>query len=248
MDKKSKYFYAFDTAYLYDDTIEAVVPNYRLMNEAILSFLRYVYPRDSKLKFQDIGIGTGNESIPILKNFPNSSLVAWDFSENMSSEFLLNASNNNIGLERYTYLIKDYLKKEKTPNEYNLVISAYCIHHYPLEIKYQFFKNIFEDLKDNSYFILIDLTSFKEQEISFFSHIYDLNFIKTSFDESKIKSMQNIDKKTKDYMKNEWLYHMENENILDTSDIQMKILLELGFSYVECLYKFFQHSIIIAKK
>lgn len=246
--QKEKYFYAFSEADKYNDIIDAVVPNYRLIIDTAVSFVKGIYNVNAKIKIQDVGSGTGNDILPLINAFPHSSLTCWDLSNEMMMEFYKNAKSFGINQKRFEYNVKNYLDTIANPDNYDITVSGYCIHHYPMEIKKVFFDKIYSETKLSGYFILIDLADFNSKEMSNYAHISDLNYIKDSFESRATDSLKKMKQETVDKQKIEWLNHMENENILNTTESQMKALKDSGFDEVECIFKYLQHCVIIAKK
>lgn len=247
MKKVEKYFYGKEEAALYDSTINSVVPQYSIMVQVMHDFARQLFLRNDSLYIQDIGSGTGVDSIPMLQYFKNATLQAWDLEKEMKSKFEFNANHQHIGKQRFEYDILDYRESSIRENFYNLTISGYCIHHYDLSIKAKFFENIFRNTKQGGYFILKDLVNYKSPRINQYCHNFDLHFIENSFQDLAAHRSPEESKVLK-ALCNSWIYHMNNDNILDTAEAQMEIMKDIGFQEVECIYKYLQHALIIARK
>ncbi|MAM30285.1 MAG: hypothetical protein CMC13_14805 [Flavobacteriaceae bacterium] len=242
-----KYFYATKKAEFYDLTIESVIPNYNLMLQVVHNFIRSQYDLNEEIKILDIGAGTGNDSLPILESLKNSTLDACDLSQEMCKVFENNAEKRNITFDRFTFQVENYLDVEYKKKYFDIAISAYCIHHYELKDKLKFFKKVFSELKAGGVFILVDLSNYESESISQYCHESDIAYIDTSFD--KLVEKENSEVRMHLLSSKEgWIYHMDNDNILDTTEIQIHSLKKVGFVSVECIFKYLQHSIVIAKK
>ncbi len=75
----------FDKKYKeYDQLIRNLIPKYEEMHQLVVNLLNF--PRDSKLKILDLGIGTGQTAEKMLQKFPNSRIDGYDISENMINQ------------------------------------------------------------------------------------------------------------------------------------------------------------------
>lgn len=250
-DKRKRFFYAELYAGMYDETISMVCPYYDIAhstaNELINNHIQSVGKENFKLL--DIGAGTGAESIPLLKRFPESYLVAIDFCKPMKKVFVENLEKEIDQIEnRFIYLTEDFLdyrfppevnEKEYTnQGNFDVVITAYTFHHFQHEEKKAAYEKAFKLLNPGGLFINIDLFSYKSQSLSSFALEYDLNYIRRNLIESGTNS--EIGEK--------WLIHYQNDNILEPAGDQCNMLKDAGFNECGVPFRFMQNGIIFAKK
>jgi SAM-dependent methyltransferase len=113
--KKEKFFYAEVEAGVYDATIELTTPYYALavetMDYLITEYLKKNRNHSSKILVLDIGAGTGNESIKILKKFPFVEVLAIDFCEPMELEYHKNwvKTFGSDEPNRYEYWVENFI-------------------------------------------------------------------------------------------------------------------------------------------
>lgn len=94
-------------------------PETELLVEAILA----KYGKDSTIRFLDIGVGSGNISIALLKNLSLSEGLGIDISEDALKTALRNATFNNVG-ERLELRYFDVLNEQFQQHEkFDLIVS-----------------------------------------------------------------------------------------------------------------------------
>ncbi len=266
-----KFFFAGDDATYYDDTIELTVPYYALIHKTMIDCLNYHFgvsfgKQYKKMKgiVLDVGAGTGKESISVLNNFPNLNVLAIDLCPPMQDIF----ENNYRKIfgkgvrKRYKYVIDDIttissndeivLKyySEKKLNGCKAAISAYCIHHFPLNEKKEVYQKMFDFLEPGGILINMDLFNYGSELVKTQAHLFDIDYIKNQFEKpnAQFKQSRKIPLKIRKILKDKWVHHMNNDNILDTIESQLEMLNGIGFKDVECIFKYWQQGIIIAKK
>ncbi|MDI9338415.1 MAG: class I SAM-dependent methyltransferase [Alphaproteobacteria bacterium] len=273
MSNKSpnKFFYAHSDADYYDETIELTVPYYQIIFKTMLEVLEYHFKdkygttyKETQGVLLDIGAGTGKESLAVLKYFSNLSAIALDISPNMKAIYDQNYKKlfRKKMTQRYSYLIKDILSFDKNDQDYidclkihgqldcQVVISAYCIHHFNLAQKKEIYQKIYDCLCPGGLMINIDLSNYYSESIKLQAHFNDIEYINREFDNpsSQFKKAKKLTSNLRENLKHKWLHHMENDNILDSVEDQLKILNDIGFINTECVFKYWQQSILIAKK
>src|SRR3972149_9529041 len=72
----------FDIKYNdYDQLIRKLIPNYENMHKRVVDLVNF--PGNKKLNILDLGIGTGETSLDLLRRFPNAKIKGIDISQNM---------------------------------------------------------------------------------------------------------------------------------------------------------------------
>lgn len=254
---------------LYDATIQLTVPYYDLIHKTLIDILNYHFgssnePDANKIEgvFLDVGAGTGKESLSILKAFPRLNVLAIDLAEQMKEEFKNNYHEVfGDGPRRYAFLVSDILNPglDVTSSDYlrpfdqkNRVaaVSAYCIHHFELDKKREVYKRMYDFLEQRGIMVNIDLFSYRSKEVAKHAHEFDIEYIKSQFDNPNrefVESLQ-LPYETRMDLKDKWIDHMKYDNILEPVDTQIEMLRGIGFTQVECVFRYFQQGIIVAIK
>jgi len=252
------FFYAQEEAALYDQTIGYTTPHYELMHQALLEFTASYFEgkdlRDGMMI--DIGAGTGKESLGILKLFPNVHVAAIDVSQEMQPIFEHNFHqlfNSEVQKPSYQYIKADIRELDFSKSVAGFrhkkkiaCISAFCIHHFPLNEKRKIYQKMYDCLDKGGLFINLDLFNYKSKNMSIFAHRHGLEFIEDSFDDAIAKNPNQGAKL--ESLKHDWIDHMNTVNLLDSMEIQISDLREIGFKDVECIYRFLQQGLIAAIK
>lgn len=268
---QEKFFFAVDDAEYYDDTIELTVPYYSLIHQTMIDLLNYHFgvvfgDKFKKIKgiIVDMGAGTGKESISVLNNFPNLNVLAIDLCPPMQNIFDQNYKTafGSKAKKRYKYVIDDITtisEKDEVIRKYyaskkqqgcKAAISAYCIHHFPLNEKKEVYQKMFNFLEPGGILINMDLFNYESNSVRTQAHLSDIEYIKREFDNPsrQFKNSRKIPLKKRQLLKEKWVKHMNEDNILDSVESQIKILKEIGFIDVECVFKYWQQGILIAKR
>lgn len=268
---QERFFFASDDAEYYDDTIQLTVPYYALIHQIMNDILNYHFGVIFGKKFKnikgivlDVGAGTGKESISVLNNFPNLNVLAIDLCPPMEHIFerSYRVKFGSRAKKRYKYVIDDITTisendeaitkyySEKKQSGCKAAISAYCIHHFPLKEKKDVYKKMFDFLEPGGILINMDLFNYESVSVKRQAHLADINYIKREFENPspQFKSSRKIPLKKRRALKEKWLKHMQEDNILDSVESQVKILKDIGFIDVECVFKYWQQGVLIAKK
>lgn len=96
----------------------------------------------------------------------------------------------------------------------------------------------------------MDLFNYESDSVKTQAHISDIEYIKREFDNPspQFKNSKKIPLKKRQVLKEKWIKHMHEDNILDSVESQIKILKEIGFTDVECVFKYWQQGVLFAKK
>jgi tRNA (cmo5U34)-methyltransferase len=268
---EEKFFFAVDDAEYYDDTIELTVPYYAVIHQTMIDILNYHLSVTFGENFKningivlDVGAGTGKESISVLNNFPNLNILAIDLCAPMQDIFERNykAKFGESVQPRYKYVIDDITKisehdeaitkyyDDKNQKGCRAAISAYCIHHFPLTEKKEVYQKMFDLLEPGGILINMDLFNYKSESVKTQAHNFDIEYIKREFDNPSPQFVysRKIPLEKRLILKEKWVKHMYNDNILDSVEVQVEMLQKIGFKDVECVFKYWQQGVLIARK
>lgn len=263
-----KFFFAMNESRLYDATIKLTVPYYDLIHKTLIDVLNYHFgisygvDRNSvEGVFLDVGAGTGKESISILQAFPRLSVLAVDLAEPMKAEFEDNyrESFGEQSPARYSFFVGDILKTQFGPGSEGLAkmfegrrrlaaVSAYCIHHFELEKKKEVYRKMFDFLDDGGIMVNMDLFTYRDESFKKHAHHFDIEYIKNQFDDPEFPESRQLPHDVRMELKEQWVDHMNKDNILDPVEAHVDALREVGFKRVECVFKYFQQAVLVAVK
>jgi tRNA (cmo5U34)-methyltransferase len=175
----------------------------------------------------DLGAGTGLMSSFLLKRYPNALITLIDISEGMLNVAKLRFKDN----PNVTFIAADYTKYDYT-NRYDLVISSLSIHHLEDQEKKQLYQKIFSIMHNKSLFINADQILGSTQQLD---ALYKSDW------RSKIElSGLNADELSA-------AYERTNLDKMATLDQQLTWLKEIGFTDVDCVYKYYNFVIMFAQ-
>lgn len=146
----------FADASVYDPGIEAIVPRYDELHDAILN--SPPNNRSESIRVLELGAGTGALTAKLLTRFPESSVLAADHSEQMlvEAERKLETFGDRVELRQGAFP-EDYPSET---DEFDLVVSSLAVHHLDEAEKKDLFDAIFKALKPGGWFINGDVVQF----------------------------------------------------------------------------------------
>lgn len=274
-DGVRKLFFAELDAGMYDQTIELVVPLYRLMHETLIQLLRNHFEDfQASITVLDIGSGTGAETIGVLEEFPNANVVAVDLCGPMHTQlrknFLAHFGSQIRFEERCTVIEGDILGDECQPERlkalasgsdgYDVVISAFTIHHLTQSEKARVYRRIHEALVPGGLFLNGDLFSFQSNRLARQALKFDLDWIDSRFDapEPEFASAKGVRLDQRTELRDRWKEHYTEHNITEPVESsidakghavgQASLLAESGFSEVAVPFRYWQVGILWAVK
>lgn len=176
----------------------------------------------------DLGAGTGLFSSLLLQKYPEAEITLIDLSEKMleiAKTRLNGYQNANYIVDDYTYFIAN--------EKFDIIISALSIHHLSDSNKRELYKNSYLNLKENGVFINADQV---------LGH--------TSFIESLYKNDWKKKVEASDLSREEIESAHERMKLDKMSTLQTQInwLHEIGFTDVDCVYKYFNFVVLYGRK
>ncbi|MGJ3245626.1 MAG: class I SAM-dependent methyltransferase [Elainellaceae cyanobacterium] len=184
----------------------------------------------------DLGCGDGVISEAILTHYPDSRVVAIDFSEPM-----LHQAQQRLApfADRVDILHADlgHSNWQSTLNHFDAVISGYCIHHLTDTRKRSLYREIYHQLKLGGCFLNIEHVSSRS------------TWIEETFNDALIESLYRWHRKQGGDKSREAIAEQfmnrddQNANILASVEDQCHWLREIGFQHVDCYFKFFELAV-----
>lgn len=210
----------------YDHIILRLIPNYKLMVEAMVS----VIPFGPKHAFSmiDLGCGTGTISRAIKDRFPNSNVTCVDIAKNM-----LDIANGKLGGS--AKLIQADFYAFEFPQQYDVIVSSLALHHLETDRdKLNFYHKIFSALNQDGIFINIDVVLGGDESLT---NIYLAKW--------KSFMYQNT---SREEVANKWLPNYYAEDRPASMIAHLAMLGQCGFACLDIVYKYYNYAVYLAKK
>ena len=165
----------FADASVYDPGIEAIVPRYDELHDAILN----APPRDRSepIDVLELGAGTGELTSKLLTRFPESTVLAVDHSGQMlgEAERKLETFGDRVELSEGAFP-DDYPEKS---GAYDLVVSSLAVHHLDEDDKRALFDAIREALVPGGWFLNGDVIRFDAPHLEALSDEMIQNWVRS---------------------------------------------------------------------
>lgn len=263
---------------IYDATIDLVVPYYKLLHETVVRLLRnhFVDTRE-QLLVMDIGSGTGEATINILRAFPTAHVVAIDFCPEMHAALRANyeskVGNQADFEERCTPIEADCLSDAwdirdclaAIPLRWRatrprVVVSTFTVHHFNHIEKSKAYERMYELLSSGGLLINGDLFSYQSTSLAKQALSFDLDWIDQQFEnppEDRAKARMiplNRRRELAAYWKEHYLSHnclepLDTRNERTSGNVgQRQMLFDIGFLQVEVPFRFWQIGVLWAHK
>jgi cyclopropane fatty-acyl-phospholipid synthase-like methyltransferase len=267
LDTRKHFFFAEAEAGMYDVTIGLVVPHYQIMHDMVLAILHEtsLATRGTVL---DVGSGTGADSISILKEFPNSSVVALDLCgpiQDVHKDKLRSMGKKGVQiLKRSKFIEGDVLSfvtrpeglAQYTDGGYSAIVSSLVVHHFSHAEKMHFYRMAFNLLRPGGILINADLFSYRDKEQDRFANAYDSQWMKKHLldSTSAIEGEAGLNREHRKRMLSRWLWHYKHSNNLEPlEDIagasgQINMLKRAGFVSVAVPYRMALSGILVGHK
>ena len=129
IEKRRKFFFAELESDVYDVSIGMTTPLYNLMHETLLRLATkhlYKYDQNQELIMLDIGSGTGEESVALMKKFPTMKVVAVDLCAPMHDQFRSNFTFKNIRQSSLRNAVSAVMGRNMSHNIGSHVIARYA--------------------------------------------------------------------------------------------------------------------------
>jgi SAM-dependent methyltransferase len=285
--RKKVFFYADEDAKYYDILEELTQPYIDLIHDTMVDLIEYslTWNNDNRpdrpYYLLDIASGTGAEAFRLLKRFENINIVTVDFSPPMNREFrrkfdeLYPECNIN---SKVTMVEEDFFSKilsqEKLisllpenliPRAFDGIIAGFFLHHYPTEIKKEFFKKTHALLRPSGALVLCEAINFMSKGLSEFSHDFGERWIRKQFSTPDEHLLSKVNKLGKDAMrlKQSWIEHWNNTHIyspdtefdkIQTSDHKKlnpsyaSMAMNAGYKDIGFPFRFWEVGVLWAKK
>ena len=209
----------------YDRQRKQLIPCFKDFYSIAVSLIEPISKSPTVL---DIGAGTGLFSSFLLGKIPDAKITLIDISEKM----LQVAKERFRGVSGLEYIVGDYTYYNSF-QEYDIIISALSIHHLNDEQKYELYKQCYSMLKTNGTFINADQVLGDTQYIDYiFKKHWKSGIENSGLSKEEISSAYERIK-------------LDKEAPLSQ---QLSWLRDIGFSDVDCLYKYYHFAVMFGRK
>lgn len=213
----------------YDKQQRVYIPKYDEILKILVSMIPF--NKNKKIRVLDLGCGTGNLSLQILKSYPNARVTCLDLSKEM-----LNVTKEK--LRKYKNQVKFIHRdfgEESIRGLYDVILSSFAIHHLTNYKKRKLFKEIYESLKFGGCFFNADIVLTDSKILGkMYEKILDKYPDKTLWSGKILKERI---KKSLIAMKK--FKHKEKETDIPAKlEDQIRWFKDVGFSDVDCVWKY----------
>jgi len=176
----------------------------------------------------DLGAGTGLFSSFILQKYPQAQLTLIDLSESM----LDIAKSRFENVSNVQYFVGDYTTFDY-PERYDLVISSLSIHHLLDAEKRELYQKVYSILNRDGVFVNADQVL---GSTDYLDSLYQSDW--TNHVEHSGLAQAEISA----------AYERTKLDKMSTLDEQLRWLTDIGFSDVDCMYKYYNFVVMYARK
>lgn len=211
----------------------------RRMFSILRSFMSHFLSSSDKKNILDLGCGDGILTEELLQVDGSLPVTLLDGSDDMLAK--ARQRLKKFGAFRYVRAsFQELLEKDVLAERYDFVVSSMAIHHLTLSEKIMLFKKIHSLLEEGGYFVNIDVVLPPTEALDqWYMKLWQewMDDMKSTLGMEDEPS-ENIIKRYKDL----------GENKPDTLESQLKALSEVGFSEVDCYYKYGIFSVYGGKR
>ncbi len=213
-------------------SFESIFPpvslRYQEIHDVMLYFLTSL-GRDF-IDIVELGVGTGELTAEVLQRFPDAGVEAID----LSAQMLEVAGQKLLPYKDRVNLIHSDFGTYEFMREYDLAISSLALHHLPDKDKLKLMKSIHRSLKEEGVFIFGDL-------IQSPSPYLDKKFFRIWKNYLRLKGL------SRDEIENRVKGPLNNDLPATLPEI-LHWMKEAGFRDVDCLWKYFNHAVVVGIK
>ncbi|MCE7912591.1 MAG: class I SAM-dependent methyltransferase [Candidatus Brocadia sp. AMX3] len=231
--------YAFnnsDTVASYDADMDIWHPNRVKMASIVCEILPF--DRTERVRFLDLGAGTGYLSHKLIETFPHATIIAVDAAALMIEKAKVRLHNH---LERVTFHVSPFQelpKKLGTLAPVDAVVSSLALHHLYREEKLTLIRYVHSLLRPHGWFVNCDV--FKTSDAVLEARFRRLHHQgiqeRTRQIRHEEKSLDEISSTLSDKEKK------DGDNLLLLMD-DLQIIAEAGFRTAECFWKEYREAV-----
>lgn len=221
MDLKSKRVkdHFEEEAKEFDELILKLIPHYKQMINALVSSIPF--KNTNSFKVIDLGCGTGTITKSLKEKFENADITCLDLAENMIkiAKIKLNDYDN------IKYVTGDFYAFD-FPEKYDVIVSSLALHHLGTDDdKKRFYRKIYNALNHGGVFLNADVILGSNE------YLNDLYIARWKEFMNRSISIEEIEEK--------WIPASRDEDHPAKLVDQINWLCEIGFKYVDVIWKYY---------
>lgn len=189
--------------------------------------------------FLDLGCGDGILGAALQERFPKARGVFFDISSVMMDALRKNVGEEN---ERVVHVsgdfgVRGFGEKLSSYAPFDVVVSGFSIHHQTDKKKKEVYEEIYSLLKPGGFFINVEHVL---SASSFIAQVHEEAFIDALYS----YSLSLDEGKTRKRVAEEYRKRMDKSaNILAPLELQLNFLREIGYTDVDCFFKYFELAV-----
>ena len=211
----------------YRDEANIYLPFRSLVIEISKSLYQEFISKNIETKILDLGCGDGLFILELLKSVTPSRVTLMDG----SAEMLEAAKKRLTGKKNINFVhasFQELIANDPLKENFHFIYSSLAIHHLPLEEKNKLYTYIYEHLSSGGFFILYDVVLPPSAKLEKFYLSLWREWIKEHSIKESRENLLGIPEQ----------YKGNPDNIPDTLESQLEALKDVGFSNVDCFYKY----------
>ncbi|MDI6736939.1 MAG: methyltransferase domain-containing protein [Nanoarchaeota archaeon] len=211
----------------YDKEVRIVLPYYEEMHRKVIDAVSF--SRKKRIEILELGIGTGETALGLLKKVPNASITGID----LSTKMMAVAKMRLKGFEKRVKFIEADMAEFSSRQKYDACISVLAIHHLDKKEKQKLFLKLHGALNQEGICVIGDLIiGNTRKEKSHFEHEWERHLAARLGEKGAKK----------------WMALYRKEDMPDSISSQTAWLKKAGFRNARCLWHKGNCAVLWGKK
>ncbi len=213
---------------LYLDGADEFIIERNTLRNILIQLFNHTFENKQGLDLLELGAGNGYTSYGINRVFPDNNFTLLDGNAKMIEE-----AKKIFHDKKFKYLLltfEDYISHIDN-KKYDFIYSSNAIHHLPFSDKEKLFRSIYQRLKKGGLFINIDTIQPPSKECEQLAFSLWRNWM-----HQKQIAIESKDPKKYDFLPDAYIKKEENQpsGLFE----QLQLLQKVGFTNVDCFYKY----------
>jgi len=213
--------------YDYDALIRKLIPQYKEMHKSVIDLVETASEKPALL---DLGIGTGETALHLLKKYPQATIDGFDISPKMIEQGKARLQDK---VHQVHFTEQDIKHLDLGESTYDAGVAVLSVHHLTAEQKQKLFKEIFNHLREDGVFVLGDIIKFDSKEETVRQEGVWRAFL-----------IENLGPEEGKY----WFDNYKEEDLPNSVNEQLLWLKDAGFSDAKSVWKYMNYAVFFAKK